>query len=292
MDNQEKINLYKVRDFSENFETLVKFLKQNYGPIIKGICYIIPLMLIISYFLIEVESFTGDPYLYINSSDMLLNSLKVVIGSALYLFLYLVISTYVICYMVQYSETKDVEVDPKVVWNKLKRAIFPLLGATILYGLAICFGFILCFIPGVIIFVYLIFYQFCYVSEENTGVSDCLSRSWNLVQNNWWITFAFTLVVGIVVTIVSYIFSIPVALSSLGKVLDIDFLNNAIYKYIATFISYTGTLLLIPISTIATGVLYFNRRSDYDDIELYSEIDSIGTPSNEDDNTDDLYYNK
>ncbi|MCU6167560.1 hypothetical protein KWH76_22415, partial [Enterobacter roggenkampii] len=46
METHEKIRLNGNRDFSGNFDMAIKFIKQNFGPIARGLVYLIPVLLI------------------------------------------------------------------------------------------------------------------------------------------------------------------------------------------------------------------------------------------------------
>lgn len=283
MENQEKINLYQVRDFNENFTTLLDFTKQNYAPIVKGIAIVIPLMLVAVYLMMglqELNTMTDFDQMFLLGS-----SLKAFLGLFLYGIAAFAVNIYTVCYMVEYTEGEGYLVNSPAVWKRVKKAILPLFLCSILYGLAVGIGFVLCIIPGIILWIYLLFYQFVYVAE-NSSIGDSFTRSWNLVTNNWFSTFGFMFVLGILMFIISMVFSLPQYLPVLGEAFDISALNNPILTYITSFIYYSGSLLLAPITVIATGVLYFSRRSDYDNIEINDNIDNLGTPPD-----NNQYYN-
>ncbi|NDV70329.1 hypothetical protein [Dysgonomonas sp. 25] len=289
MEHQEKINLYRVRDFSENFNVLFDFLKQNFGPIIKGIIFAFPVMLVVTYLLMGLKGV--ENVRDFNDMFLLYGSAKVILGSILSMIVNLCVTYYTIIYMVKYTETKGIVVDNKEVWKRMKSVFLPLFGASILYGLGVGIGFLLCVIPGIIVLIYLLFYQFVYVAEDSS-IIDSFSRSWELVKDNWFVTFGFMLIVGILMWILSWIFSLGTFLPALGVAFDIPALGSDIVIYISSFIAQAGSLLLMPISGVAIGVLYFSRRSDVDHIEINTDIDSLGEIEQPQGNSNnDQYYN-
>jgi hypothetical protein len=85
------------------------------------------------------------------------------------------------------------------------RRLFPVIVASILYGLALMGGFILFIIPGLIVWLTLAFYALCIVLEGD-GILESLKHSHRLVWGNWW----RTAIIGTVVLIVYYIISLAI----------------------------------------------------------------------------------
>ncbi|GMQ77505.1 MAG: hypothetical protein BMS9Abin01_2864 [Gammaproteobacteria bacterium] len=80
------------------------------------------------------------------------------------------------------------------------RKIIPVVLATILFSLAVMGGFLLLIIPGLILWVSMIFYSLCIVLEGD-GILESLRHSHRLVWGNWWRTS----VIGTVVIVVYYV---------------------------------------------------------------------------------------
>jgi uncharacterized membrane protein len=60
----------------------------------------------------------------------------------------------------------------------------PFIGASLLYGLAVIVGLILCVLPGIAAALLLGFYGF-YVLDRGLGATESLAASWNLVTSNF-----------------------------------------------------------------------------------------------------------
>ncbi|GMQ96234.1 MAG: hypothetical protein BMS9Abin14_763 [Gammaproteobacteria bacterium] len=80
------------------------------------------------------------------------------------------------------------------------RRIVPVVLATILFSLAVLGGFLLFIVPGLILWVSLIFYSLCIVLEGD-GILESLRHSHRLVWGDWWRTS----VIGTVVFVVYYV---------------------------------------------------------------------------------------
>jgi len=266
----EKIKLYETRDFSGNFDTTLNFIKQNYGAILKPVLIVIPIILVAVFLqpdLSELDIDYRDPW-KIYSQFLTISNLLYWIASFL-------VMLYTACYMAEYVKTSDGKVNPSNVWSKVFGAILPVFAASILYGIVVAIGAMLCLIPGIIAAIYLYFYMYAYIVEEK-GVIDSLQRSYELVKGNWWSTLGYLFVWGVISVILSLIFAIPTLLVTLGAYMQVDFLTSDVFVYITDLISGLGEMLIAPIMYVAGGVMYFSYRNQLEGIDMESDIDNIG----------------
>lgn len=285
-----KIKLYQNRDFAGNFDTSFAFIRQNYLPILKGIIWFVPIMLLVAYFMPnenDMMEAMSDVDVYENPFSMYSGMFTIGFFVA-YFFLFLssfLTMVYVACYMHLYVLSADGKVNSSKVWSKVFDSVLPIFVSSILYSILVIIGTVLCIIPGIIAAVYLYFYMYASIVEDK-GIVDCLSRSYELVKNNWWVTLGFAIVFAIMTTIIGAVFSFPALLAMMGQVLNIEFFTSEIYVYIAEFISYAGSFLVYPLTYIAMGVMYFSHRNKLDGIDMVDEINAIGNIGN------DSPYNK
>ena len=285
MENSQKIKLFGSRDFSSNFDMTLNFLKQNYVSILKGVLVLVPIYLIVAYFMPSSTSFTPNSYAYGGafSTYMSMFTLGFFIAYILIGLASLTTFLYIVSYMALYAKSSDGVVKSSDVWSKVSKAFLPMLGGSIIFFLLVCIGTILCIIPGIIVSVYLGFYCYVYVNEERS-VIDSFYRSYELVTNNWWITFGYGIIFSLIVGIIGAIFAVPTYLAAIGTVFGIDFLTGEVYIYISALISYVGSFLLYPVLYIAMGVMYYSHRNKLEGIDMESEIDNIGSfPDNQKD---------
>lgn len=270
----EKINLYEKRSFGENFNLTFDFLKQNYGAICKPLCYLIPFFLIVAYFQRHEISgsfdYDSSPY----SLESFLGTLLSYIGA-------FIVNIYVACYMVEYVESGNIKVESSKVWARVKSSVAPLIVSGILYTLAVAAGCMLCLVPGIIIAVYWVFYTYAYVAHE-PGITDCLTSSYYLVKESWWVTFGYLLLFGIGVMIIQLLFMMPSYLYFVGEMLQIPFLTSEIYQYVSASISNLGTLFVSPVMSIGLGVMYYSLRTEVYGIDVDATIDNLGLGEQDD----------
>lgn len=286
MENSQKIKLFGSRDFSGNFDMTLTFLKQNYAKILKGTAILLPVLLIVSFFssnfnLLSLNT-TGYSRNIFDTYSAMFTFSALIASFFMYLVAY-IIFLYSISYMAVYAKSPDGNVNTKDVWSKIADVFLPLIGGGIIFSILLAIGFILCIIPGIIILVYLGFYSYVYVNEER-GIIDSFYRSYEIVTNNWWITFGYGLVFFVLLYIGQIIFSIPSFIIGMGIGLQIEFFTSEIIVYIVTFITSIGGWLLPPILYIAMGVMYYSHRNKIERVDMETEIDNLGIPSNEQNN--------
>lgn len=285
MNEQKKIKLFATRDFSENFDMALSFIKQNYGTVLKPLCMLIPVLIIAVFIAPDTSSISTDIYSYDNPLDIYAEIFT--LGYFISIFLsraaVFLLSLYVIAYMAVYSQTKDGIVKMSDVWNKVLNALLPVFLGSIIFWILVSIGSMLCIIPGAIVFVYLGFFDYVYINEKR-GLMDSFQRSFELVQNNFWMTFGMGLVFAILILIGSIIFAIPSYLTGFGIAFGIDFFSSSIFTYLAGTIASLGQFILLPILYMAMGVVYYSLRNQSEMIDEDSEIDSIGI-HNQEENT-------
>lgn len=269
-----KIRLYETRDFSSNFDTTLNFIKQNYGAILKPLLIVIPVILLAVYLQPNTSDIQID---YENpwATYAQLLTFKFFLSNFLIWVSLFIVVLYTTCYMAEYAKSADEKVNTANVWPKVFASILPVFAASILYSILMIVGFVLCIIPGIILAVYLYFYMYVYIVEDR-GVVDSLQRSYELVRGNWWVTFGYLVVFGIISLILSFIFAIPTLFVTLGTLMDIKFLASDVFVYTTSFIARIGDVLVYPIVYIAGGVMYFSYRNQLEGLDMESDIDNIG----------------
>lgn len=280
MESQQKINLLRVRDFTSNFSTIIEFTKQNYSSILKGICYVIVIGVItVTYFFTSMNTNMNKVTDITDIHEVLAiyKSWRFPVGFITLCLMSLIINTFVICYISKYDESDSGIVNISSVWKKVSQVIIPLLVYSIIYGIIISFGFVLCLIPGIILAIFFTFYSYIYVVEKLSLV-DTFKRSWKLVKDSWFTIFGIQLIIGIVILIITFLVNFSLSsLRVIGTTTSSEFLGGDIFLYITNLIINTISMLLSPIPTIATGILYFSCRADVDKIETNDNIKNIGS---------------
>lgn len=129
-----------------------------------------------------------------------------------------------------------------------------------LIAIIVGIGFVLLFVPGVILLVFLSMAVPAFIVERRS-VSESMSRSWNLVSGSWWHVLGAIVVAAIISGVVSGI---------LGAIGGDSFIGTWIFSAIAA-------TLTAPFFALVSVILYVDlraRREGLDTATLQRELDA------------------
>lgn len=285
-----KIELNEVRDLTGRINVSFAFIKQNAKILVKNLLYLVPLFLII----IVVAGLMGFSFGSFGSYSMA--------NTGGYLFLLLVVMVlvilisiaamlFVISYISLYEQSEDGVVDTSEAWRITKSSLLSMTGVSILAGILMTVGFVLCIIPGIVVAIFLSVFVPAYIAQRNQLVPitavESLSESYNLVKQDFWGSLAFLFVMGIIYMAFSFAISF---FTNIFQGLGSAFLHEApialaIITIIMSIISYIGSLFFSIITYVAITFLYYDLKERRDGTSMDRKIDSIGQSST----TDNIY---
>ena len=150
----------------------------------------------------------------------------------------------------------------------------------------LCFiGFLLCFLPGVYLVVPLSLIFSVIVFQEKS-FSDAFSECFQLIKQNWWITFATVLVISILISLIGGIFQLPVVILTAVETFTsleegegtsgaLGLGNNWLYLTLYIFASIAQYILGL-VTLISLALIYFNLNEIHNKTGTLEDIDSIG----------------
>jgi len=155
----------------------------------------------------------------------------------------------------------------------------------------LCFiGFLLCFLPGVYLVVPLSLIFSVIVFQEKS-FSDAFSECFQLIKQNWWITFATVLVISILISLIGGIFQLPVVIlrvilsavetftsleEGAGTSGALGLGNNWLYLTLYIFASIAQYILGL-VTLISLALIYFNLNEIHNKTGTLEDIDRIGS---------------
>lgn len=153
-----------------------------------------------------------------------------------------------------------------------------LLGATLLLGLAVGFGFILCIVPGLFFWVWFVFAPQVVVVEDRTPV-DALNRSKELGDGYGWRIFgllmlflligiAFNLLVGLLGLVLPSQEMVPVDRGNAGFGRGVTPVINYPNFLINTAVSQLVGILVQTYQSVCLTLLYFDLRNRKEGFDL------------------------
>ena len=116
--------------------------------------------------------------------------------------------TVVYSFMIIYSEKGHGDISVDEIWQRVKRDYLMIVISALVIAVLSYIGMIFLILPGIAFSVYACLVLFIQVKERK-GFFAALSRSFQLVKSNWWATFGLILVTYFIVSVVSFVFAIP-----------------------------------------------------------------------------------
>jgi hypothetical protein len=128
--------------------------------------------------------------------------------------------------------------------RSVEPVLWPLIGVSILFGLALLIGFALLFIPGLIVLV--LWSMVAPVTVlERPGVFAAFGRSRQLVRGNGWNVFWVIVIVVVIVIVISILVGLAATgLGSFGRAL----------------VQWAVDSAIAPVAALSASVLYFELR--------------------------------
>ncbi|WP_052188085.1 hypothetical protein [Cellulophaga sp. Hel_I_12] len=296
--NNQYIELKKKRELGDILSDTFAFLRTQFKPFFSTYLKIVGpylLVFLISY-AFYFSSFSS--LLNINAID----NQNFDAFNGIYFFLTMVVfafsglASYVLSqattlyYIESYTKNNGV-INFEEIKHNVYNKFWSFIGLGILVGLSVVIGFIFCCIPGIFLYVPLAL-SFAILVFTGRSVTDSFRYSFDLVKEHWWMTFATILVVGIIVTIAGYAFSIPAVIYQYAKMgilsgnMDAegfgDVFGDPVYV-VLNLVSTLAQFLLNIISLVAVALIYFNLNEIKNNEGTFERISKLGTDPEKDD---------
>ncbi len=283
------INFKRKRELGEIITDTFKFLRRNFKPIFRNLFKIagIPLVLFIAATAYNAQSTFGNNALFDLSNPYgAFDSLSSIVSTLiLYLFLFIFLTflqATILSIIKSYIANEGVIMDEEVS-NTVKAKIGEMFLAGLGKSILAFIGFMLCIIPGIYIVIpfSLIFPLIVF---ENKKVGEVFSFCFDLVKDNWWITFASVVVLGFLWYIISFIFALPSliyiwikmftsiqegSLSDPSSMFDI---GTIIFTVIASVLQYISYIFM----PIGGAFIYYNLNEQKNQTGTLEQIDRLG----------------
>ncbi|RZL38123.1 MAG: hypothetical protein EOO96_03570 [Pedobacter sp.] len=280
---KEKVEFRQVREFDGIISGTLLFIKQNIKPLLKtffSLCGIFILAGMVSAIFMQLQM--TDVQANIRSG----NYNGVSVWSEMFGWRYLMVMVFtilnytamytsILSYIALYIAKGNVAPTVEEVWSYFKYYFFRVMWSGILVYLLWIICTMLCLIPGIYVTpAFSIF--FAVMILENADFGTTFSRSFALVKQNWWMTFATLLVVGIITVIFmtvvyapSYILMMVSAFSG-GETSILK--GYQIFSSISQYLSQV--FMIIPL--VAIALLYYNLAERKESQGLMGRINEFG----------------
>lgn len=278
----EKISLNQVRGFSECITYTFNFIKQEIKPLLKSFAVIVlPLIFIdlfIKSFLFhdifmmafqQAEPAPADFALTLKNALLTnLSTLVLTYWGGLWGLAYLRV------YQDNYARPEQPSVMPGEVLSVMWKNLGKLLVWDIFYILAIILGLVLFVAPGLYLAVIWAFVAY-FIVFRGQSMTKAMSASHELIRGRWWNFFGYLILLQLIATGLSYIFSLPAG----GLSLQTLFTQQApsTYAVVLTMLLATvGQNFLSIILYVGIGMRFFSFLEEKEQTGLLNKIEQIG----------------
>ena len=292
---EQKVELRKIRNFSDNLNDTILFIRQNLKPLLACFMGIAGIFMLTSAVLAGIyQSQWGSVFQAIlnrRNPDAvapvnLFNwnyFLVLIFGWLNYVAMQVTVISYIKVYEVKNGETPVIS----EVWFVFKRYFFKVFFYSIPIFLLTVLGCIFCLVPGIYLGVVFVPFSVILIMEDQT-FGEAFNRCFRLIKNNVWISLGIyfltylisafsggiiSLIVGGIAGLISY-FTTGNLNATIGIVTSI----LGIFRFIFYIVFYVSVCLH-----------YFNLAEKYDGTGMMRKLDSIGGNDQNFDNIQEQY---
>lgn len=292
---QQKVELRKVRDFSDNLNDTFLFIRHNLKPLLTSFLGISGVFMLAAAILSGLYQSNMGSVLkqIINGSTTTYNDPFYMVDGKYFLMILfawlniIAMQVAIVSYMKVY-EAKDGEVTSiDEVWQVFKSYFFKVFIYTIPITLLIGVGCLFCLVPG--IYLAVVFVPFpVVVMMEDQSLGGAYSRCFTLIKDNFWVSFGLYVLVYII-----YSFSSGIISAIIGAVAGLLFYFTT--KDLGSTIGVVTSILSIfsfvfyIIYYVSVVLNYFNLSERFDGTGMMRKLGTIGDAPQNFDNIQEQY---
>lgn len=271
------LELRKRRELGDILSDTFTFARINSKALIPVLIKTTGIFFLINLLFSAVYQYASMENMAISNTGFFFGTLfLMLLGSLLY---YASASAAIYSFMDNYTETKGLVNPDQIIQNSRSKMINLLLLGVMVYFVLII-GFLFFLIPGIYLLVPV---AICFpiLIFRNLGKRDSFQASFKLVSGYWWVTFGTLLVVGIVIGIISIVFSLPPTIYLSLKTLAVEsgestgMSGDFIFLILSTLSSAVSNLLSIFI-IIAVGLIYFDLDEEKNKTGIRAKLEELG----------------
>ena len=284
MYSKPEIELKRERDFSDVFNASFVFLSQELKRLFKVVALYAGVPIIISVIMSAyytqntfssfIQVFNGNP------TSALPNPLLIFLTMVMSFLATIFLAGLIPAYMGEYEEKGKDGFSAEDVWRRFARHFGAIIGYSLLGSLIVGFGFIFLLIPGIYLSVPMAFILFVKVIEDK-DLGDTFSRCFGLVRNNWWLTFGIIILAYIIISVVSWLFTVPTMIVAaiqgflVGTGEQEAIRTDSLPFILSTIFSGLGQYIIYPVLYIIVAFQYYSLREQKDRETLMGKVSAI-----------------
>ncbi len=281
---KEHIEFRKIREFDGVISGTLLFIKQNLKPLLKtffSLCGIFILGGLISNIFMQLHMTNVRENIQAGNYDgfgvwSYMASWRYLLVIVFSLLNYTATYTAILSFIALYIAKGNVAPTVEEVWGYFKYYFFRVMWSCMLIYLLWIISAMACLIPGIFVTpAFSIF--FAIMILENADFGTAFGRAFALVKQNWWVTFATLLVVGIITTIfMTAVYAPAYILMMISSFSGGDLQVLKGYQ-IFTSISQSLSQVFMIIPMVSMALIYANLAERKESQGLLSRIEAFGT---------------
>lgn len=278
---QQKVELRRTRDFSQNLNDTFQFIRENFKPLISSFFLIAGIFMLansivsglyqsrMSYLFTQIFSGRGGSFPVYNA----FNSNYLLVGLFGWLnitAMQVAIISYIRAYELRDGQTPEMG----EVWDVFKKNYIKVLFYNIPVFLLTLIGFLFCLFPGVYFAVVLAPFAIIVVLE-NKSFSDAFSRCFEIIRNNFWNSLGIYFLVYLIYSFSSGIISVIVGgISGVLSYLTTRDIGTTIG--IITSVLSIFSFVFYIIYYVSVSLHYYNLVEKTDGTGILKRLDKLG----------------
>jgi hypothetical protein len=279
---QQKVELRKVRDFTDNLNDTFLFIRQNLKPLIAAFLGIAGVFLLTAAIVNGVyqSQTTGNLFKQIFTGRVEANESISYFGwyyvlVVLFAWLnYNAMTVVVIAYMKLYEQNGGIAPTVEDVWREFRQHFLTVAFYTIPIFLLIVVGMILCLVPGIYLAVVLAPFPII-LAIENESFGGAFNRCFTIIKENFWVSFGIYAVMYLIyyfsAAIISVMVSVFAGLISYFTTKNINTTVGVVSSILNIF-----SFVFFIVFYVSVVLQYYNLTERYDGTGILRRLDSMG----------------
>lgn len=284
--NTNFINFKKKRELGDILTDTFGFIRQNFVPLFKalgkttGLAFVF--LLCAAGFYMYTSTSSGLIFTIDDNAQLLTVLLSAFVFLASLIVFYALMHGTILNYIKTYVANQG-SADQNQIEQGVKDDFWKIIGLGILSSLLLIAGTLLCVLPGIYVYVPMSI-VFAILVFNNRSASDAISDSFELIKNEWWITFATLIVLGILAYILSFIFSIPTLIytffktftaASEGSFSDPSQLFDWVYIVLNVIGTAMQYIILYLVNAVSSAFIFYNLNERKNNTGALEEIEAL-----------------
>lgn len=291
---EQKVELRKTRDLSENLNDTFSFIRQNFKPLVTsfiGIAGIIMLAnaIISGVYQSQAEDIFKD---ILGRRDSMRSPFSIITPTYFAVILlgwinFVAMNVVIICYMKLYDISQGQSPTIQEVWEEFKRYFLKVFVYTIPVTLVIMAGFAFCLLPGIYLAVVLAPFAIAVIVEDQT-FSGAWDRCFTIIKDNFWTSLGIYILVYLIYAlsagIISGVIGVLTGFISYFTTKDISTTIN-----IATSVLGVFSFVFYIVFSVSVCLHYYNLAERHDGTGMMRRLDTLGGSGNDFNNIPEHY---